>query len=80
MPKVPKDYVKKKFTHRSILVSLPSDLLDLIATLIPNYRRSKLITELLQKYCLEHGQDPVLAPQIPKQKNNAKKIKCLKKK
>ena len=63
----------KKDTHKSILVSLPKDLLELLDTLIPNYKRSALITSLLTSFIDQHSQDPVLIQDPDKQPIKRKK-------
>ena len=50
----------KRDTHRSILVSLPKEQLEILSTIIENYKRSKLIYSLLQNFIETHMLDTVL--------------------
>ena len=61
MPKITDpNYILKRETNKSILVSLKIETLDLLKTVIPNYQRSKLIQQLLDEYLKKHLQDAVL--------------------
>lgn len=79
MPKIidPK-YIRKSETHKSVLVSLPRNLLQVLETIVPSYKRSALITSLLNEFVKQHGTDPVLQPS--KKQKTKKNIKGSKKK
>lgn len=51
--------IPKKETHIKICVFLERNMLAVLSTIIPNYRRSQLIGELIMKYIGEHGTDKV---------------------